>query len=132
VFLFLTGYDSWRRFEADYRAGRKEAYYAEKERWADILVRRAEAQVIPGLSSMIEVREAATPLTNWRFTGNSEGAIYGFEQSMDNSFMNRIENRTPVKWLYLASAWGNPGGGYSGVLRGGQLAFQKMMEDWGG
>ncbi|MCP4686616.1 MAG: NAD(P)/FAD-dependent oxidoreductase [Desulfobacterales bacterium] len=132
MLLFLSGYEPWRKFEADYRAGRKEAYNREKARWADILIRRAEQTVIPGLSSMIEVREAATPLTNQSYTGNPEGAIYGFEQSMDNAYMNRIENRTPVKGLYLAGAWGSPGGGFVGVLRSGQQTFQMMMEDWGG
>lgn len=129
--IFLCGYEPWRQYESDYRSGRKEAYRREKERWTDILIRRADKELIPGLSSMIEVKEAATPLTNWRYTGNTEGAIYGFEQSMDNAFMNRIKNRTPVKGLYLASAWGNPGGGYGGVFRGGQGAFAAMMEDWG-
>jgi len=131
MLLFLCGYEPWRKFEADYRAGRKEAYYKEKARWTDILIKRTEEKVIPGLSSMIEVKEAATPLTNWRFTGNTQGAIYGFEQSMENAFMNRIDNRTPIKGLYLSSAWGSPGGGYAGVLRTGEATFQKMMEDWG-
>jgi prolycopene isomerase len=49
---------------------------------------------------------------------------------MDNAYMNRIKNRTPVEGLYLASAWGNPGGGFTGVLRGGESAFEKIMEDW--
>jgi all-trans-retinol 13,14-reductase len=128
--LFLSGYEPWRKFEADYRLGRKEAYNREKARWTDILIRRAE-EVIPGLSFMIEVKESATPLTNWYFTRNTEGAIYGFEQAMNNAYMNRIDNRTPVKGLYLASAWGNPGGGYTAVLRSGQITFGKMMEDWG-
>lgn len=131
MLLFLCGYEPWRKFEADYKAGHKETYTKEKERWADILIKRAEERVIPGLSAMIEVREAATPLTNWRFTGNPEGAIYGFEQSMDNAYINRIENRTPIKGLYLSSAWGFPGGGYAGVLRAGETTFQNMMEDWG-
>jgi len=130
MLLFLCGYEPWRKFEADYRAGHKEAYNKEKERWTNILIRRAEEHVIPGLSSMIEVKETATPLTNWRYTRNPEGAIYGFEQSMDNAYMNRINNRTPVKGLYLASAWGNPGGGFVGALRGGESAFEKAMEDW--
>jgi len=131
MLLFLCGYEPWRRFESDYRKGNKERYEKEKTRWADILIRRAEEEVIQGLSSMIEVREAATPLTNWRFTRNTEGAIYGFEQSTDNAFMNRIKNRTPVKGLYLASAWGNPGGGFGGALRAGEQAFEQIMEDWG-
>jgi prolycopene isomerase len=129
--IFLCAYEPWRKFESDYRAGHKQAYNQEKAHWAQVLIRRAEEQLIPGLSSMIEVQEAATPLTNWRYTGNTEGAIYGYEQSMDNAFMNRIKNRTPLKGLYLASAWGNPGGGYGGVFRAGQSAFQAIMKDWG-
>jgi prolycopene isomerase len=130
MLLCLCGYEPWRRFEKNYREDRKADYEREKARWTDILIRRAEQEVIPGLSSMIEVKEAATPLTNWKFTRNPKGAIYGFEQSMDNAFMNRIDNRTPVKGLYLASAWGNPGGGFGGVLRAGEQAFEKIMEDW--
>jgi prolycopene isomerase len=130
--VFLTGYEPWRKFEADYRLGRKEAYNKEKERWTNTLIRRAEEELIPGLSSMIEVKESATPLTNWFFTRNTEGAIYGFEQAMNNAYMNRIDNRTPVKGLYLAGAWGNPGGGYTAVLRSGQITFGKIVEDWKG
>lgn len=130
--VILSGYEPWRRFEADYKAGRKEAYYEQKEEWTDTLIRRAEAAVVPGLSSMIEVKEAATPLTNWRFTRNPEGAIYGYEQATNNAFYNRLDNRTPIGGLYLASAWGNPGGGFVGVLSGGEMAFQNIIEDWGG
>jgi prolycopene isomerase len=130
MLLFLCGFEPWKRFEAEYRAGRKEEYRREKDRWTEALIRRAEREAVPGLASLIEVREAATPLTNRRFTGNPEGAIYGFEQSLDNAFMNRLENRTPVKGLYLAGAWGSPGGGFAGALRGGELAFEQIMADW--
>jgi phytoene dehydrogenase-like protein len=130
--LCLCGYEPWRKFEADYQAGRKNAYYKEKERLTRVLITRAEKDFIPGLSSMIEVKESATPLTNWYFTRNPEGAIYGFDQTLDNAFMNRLDCRTPIKGLYLASAWGNPGGGYGGVLSGGEKAFRMMVEDWGG
>jgi prolycopene isomerase len=127
--LVLSGYEPWRKFESDYINGNKAAYNREKQRWAKIIIERAEKEVIPGLSGMIEVQEVATPLTNWRYTGNTEGAIYGFEQSMDNAFMNRIKTETPVKGLYLASAWGNPGGGYAGAFRAGQSAFQAVMKE---
>jgi prolycopene isomerase len=130
MLLCLSGYGPWERFASDYRVGRKSAYNEEKQRWAEILVRRATAEVIPGLPEMIEVREAATPLTNWRYTGNTHGAIYGFEQSMDNAYMNRIDNRTPVKGLYLTGAWGNPGGGFEGALRSGAKTFAMLLDDW--
>lgn len=126
----LSGYEPWKPYETDYRAGRKKAYYRQKEMWTRILVRRAE-KVIPGLADMIEIEEAASPLTNRRFTRNVGGAVYGFEQSVENAYLKRIDHRTPVKGLYLSSAWCNPGGGFSGVLIAGQLCFGKMMKDWG-
>ena len=124
-------YRFWKRFEADYFANRKEAYRKEKERNAQILIERVEAKVIPGLRSMIESIEAATPLTNMRYTKNPEGAIVGYEASFNNYGQMRIKNRTPIKGLYLASAWGNPGGGFTGAMSGGQSAFKDLMEDWG-
>jgi len=129
VVMMLSGYEPWRRFEADYFAGRKDAYHKEKERIARALIEEVEKWVIPGLSSMIEVMEAATPLTNIRYTGNPEGAIYGYEQSMDNAYMTRLEQRTPFKGLYLASAWTKSGGGYQPCLRSGADAFKALMKD---
>ena len=129
--LCLSGYEPWRRFESDYQAGRKSDYYKEKERRTRVLIARAEKDFIPGLSSMIEVKESSTPLTNWYYTRNPAGAIYGFNQTVDNAFMNRLDARTPIKGLYIASAWGNPGGGYGGALSGGEKAFRMVVEDWG-
>jgi phytoene dehydrogenase-like protein len=128
--MFLCGYKPWKRFETDYFAGRKEAYNKEKSRIALEIIDRVERSVLPGLSSMIEVMETATPLTNLRYTQNPAGAIYGYEQTMDNSFIKRIENRTPVKGLYLASAWGFPGGGFCGAHTSGRGAFQNFLEDY--
>lgn len=127
----LSGYEPWKAFEADYRAGRKRDYRLEKERWTETLIRRTQQDLIPNLTSMIEVQDAATPLTNWRYTGNTQGAIYGFEQSLENAYMNRVGNQTPVKGLYIAGAWGNPGGGYAGVLRSGKSTFYQVMQAWG-
>ena len=129
--LTLSGYEPWRRFEADYFAGRKQAYQEEKERITEELINLAEKWVIPGLRSMIEVKEAATPLTNLRYTKNPEGAIYGYEQSLDNAYMNRIKNTTPFKGLYLASAWGGDGGGYQPCLEAGLKAYRALIKDWG-
>ena len=131
VMLFCTsGWEPWEKFEDDYVKGDRAAYQEEKERWSESLIRRAEELVIPGLSSMIEVKVTASPLTNWAYTGNTEGAIYGFEQSMGNSFMTRIQNETPVKGLYLAGAWGSGGGGFGGALGGGAAAFAALTKSW--
>lgn len=131
MILFLCGYQPWESFAGDYRRGRKMAYRKEKQRWADILVQRAEAAVIPGLGRLIAVQDAATPLTNERFTGSTKGAIYGFEQALNNAYLNRIPNRTPIKNLYLAGAWGFPGAGFTGVLLSGEMTFHTILKDWG-
>jgi hypothetical protein len=39
---------------------------------------------------------APTPLTDVRYTRNPEGAIYGYEQSLANAYMNRLPITTPV------------------------------------
>lgn len=130
--LMLSGYEPWKQYEDDYFAGRKKAYLKQKERIAKVLIEQAEKQVIPGLTSMIEVMEVATPLTNVYYTKNPQGAIYGYEQSMDNAYMNRLENATPFRGLYLASAWSNPGGGFQPCLESGATAFKALLKDWGG
>jgi phytoene dehydrogenase-like protein len=123
----ISGYEPWKAFEQDYREGRKAAYHEKKNAVTQTIIRRVEEKLLPGLSKMIAVQEAGTPLTNIRYTSNTEGAIYGFEQSLDNSFMSRISNRTPMKGLYLASAWGEPGGGFQGVLIAGRKTFGMLM-----
>jgi all-trans-retinol 13,14-reductase len=125
--ITLQGYDYWKKYETDYFKGKKDAYRAEKERMADALIRQVEKKLMPGLRKAIEVREVATPLTNLRYTSNYRGAIYGWDQTLDNAMPNRMAQTTPVQNLYLASAWTQPGGGYGGVLWSGIQCFGEVM-----
>ncbi|MBM3789280.1 MAG: NAD(P)/FAD-dependent oxidoreductase, partial [Acidobacteria bacterium] len=128
--MTLQGYEPWKKYEADYLAGKKDAYRAEKERMADALIQRAETRLLPGLSKAIEVKEIGTPLTNVRYTGNYRGAIYGWDQTLDNSMPRRLPHTTPVKNLYLAGAWTQPGHGYGAVIPSGLQCFGVIMRDW--
>jgi len=123
-------YDYWLGHEADYLKGIKDAYRKDKERMADLLIRRAEKTLLPGLSKAIEVREVGTPLTNVRYTSNYRGAVYGWDQTVDNSGPNRVPYKTPIKNLYLAGAWTSPGGGYSAVIPSGLQCFAEIMKTW--
>jgi phytoene dehydrogenase-like protein len=127
----LQGYDHWQPYEAAYRKGDKAAYRKEKERMAEMLIRQAEQALLPGLSKAIEVKEVATPLTNVRYTGNYRGAIYGWDQTVDNSEPRRLPHATPIRNLYLSGAWTSPGGGYGGVLVSGLQCFAEAMAHWG-
>jgi phytoene dehydrogenase-like protein len=128
--LALQGFDHWKPYEADYWKGNKAAYRAEKERIANILIRQAEKVLLPGLSKAIEVKDIGTPLTNARYTGNYRGAIYGWDQTLDNAMPRRVGQTTPIKNLYLAGAWTSPGHGYSAVIQSGLQCFSLIMAGW--
>jgi phytoene dehydrogenase-like protein len=120
----------WERYAADYKKGNKKAYRAEKERMADILIKKVEETVLPGLSEAIEVKEIGSPLTNWRYTSNYRGAIYGWDQTLNNTGPNRMPHTTPIKNLYLAGAWTQPGHGYGAVVPSGLQCFGEIMRTW--
>ena len=128
--MTLQGYGPWEPYEADYFAGRKEAYRRAKERMAAALVRTAEEKVLPGLSGAIEVMEIGTPLTNVRYTGHYRGAVYGWDQTVNNSGARRVGHATPVPNLYLAGAWSRPGHGYAAVIMSGLECFAEIARRW--
>ena len=72
----------------------------------------------------------ATPLTNVRYTANPRGAIYGWDQTVDNSGAARVGHETPVRNLYLAGAWSRPGHGYGAVIPSGLECFAEIMRSW--
>jgi all-trans-retinol 13,14-reductase len=128
--MILQGYDHWKEYQPDYVKGKKAAYRAEKERMAEILIKKVERTLLPGLSSAIEVKEIGTPLTNIRYTGNYRGAIYGWDQTLNNSGQRRLPHTTPVKNLYLSGAWTSPGHGFGGVIGSGLECFGEVMKSW--
>ncbi len=128
--IATQGYDYWKKFETGYFYGDKDAYTKEKMRLADILIAAVEKRFLPGLRRAIEVVEVATPLTNLRFTSNPRGAIYGWDQTVDNSGQRRFPQRTPIKNLYLAGAWTFPGHGYGACIPSGLSCFAEVMKDW--
>ena len=69
----FTGYDRWKAYESDYFSDNKAAHRKEKERLAEILIKKVEKTLMPGLSDAIEIKEIGTPLTNVRYTSNYHG-----------------------------------------------------------
>jgi phytoene dehydrogenase-like protein len=129
--LALQGYSHWEKYETDYWKGNKKEYRAEKERMAGILIKKVEETLLPGLAEAIEIKEIGTPLTNVRYTGHYRGAIYGWDQTMNNTGPNRVPHSTPIENLYLAGAWTQPGHGYGAVIPSGLQCFAVIMNKWG-
>ncbi len=124
--ICLSDYARWQTFETDYFNNEKQAYNREKERIASRFIQRVEKVLIPGLSGMIEEMEIGTPLTNVFYTGNTGGAIYGYDRNLPH-----LESSTPVNGLYLAGAWSH-GGGYTPVMMGGRQTAQQVIKNFRG
>ncbi len=119
-------YSHWKKFETDYKTGKKDEYNKEKDRLAGILIKRAE-KIISGLSRHIEVIESATPLTLERYTGNFNGAFYGWANTTTQfTPMDRMVNN-PIKHLHLSSAWTFPGEGQATTIACGYRTARHII-----
>ncbi len=106
------------RWMDDWGGGDRARYRELKERVKDTLIRRAEA-LIPGLSSMIELSDAATPHTYERYTANTDGATSAWSWRPENRFhpnMMKTYIDTPVERLLIGSCWATQIGGIPGAL----------------
>ena len=106
-----------------------EDYYKKKKEVAQILIGRLE-KLVPGIKDEIEYYEVATPKTIKRYTLNPEGAAYGYAQLPDQAGRNRVPLRSPVKNLYFASAWSQPGHGFTGTILGGYWCAEEILHNW--
>ena len=105
----------------------KESWKGCKDKEAERLIKMAE-QIIPNLSSHIIIQDSATPLTLERYTGNDNGAAFGWAQGIDHVGANRLQIETPINGLYLTGHWTIPGGGIESVVASGILAERKIMK----
>ncbi|MFO0400017.1 MAG: FAD-dependent oxidoreductase [Sphingobacteriia bacterium] len=96
----------------------EQAYALKKAKVTQIILKRLE-QHFPGVVQHIEHYELATPRTLARYTANPQGTAYGYAQLNEQSGLKGFEHRSPIPGLYFASAWTNPGSGFTGVIAGG-------------
>ena len=93
------------------------------------MVELVEKTVCPDIREYIEVIEAATPLTYYRYSKNIEGAIYGYTQDLLNGPMLRLKSRGSIPGLYQSGAWTNVGGGFSTSILSGRIAAGMYLRD---
>jgi len=100
------------------RYSRQAAYREAKERITEQLIDRAET-ALGELRSHILWREAATPMTQTRYTLSSGGSSYGIELATDQFGPLRLEYRTPIEGLILGGVSSRRGHGIIGAMAGG-------------
>ncbi len=115
-------------FITAWRGLSEEAYRTKKaEVTAEIVTDLDERY--PGIRDHIEVIEVATPHTMTRYTNNPDGAFNGFAYTVERvgMFDGGLPAKTPVRGLYLASAWtGAVGGGHAGSIPSGFMLGQRI------
>ncbi len=92
--------------------------YDDRKRQLTALLVRKASEAIPELSSGVVVLDAATPRTLEAYTGMPEGALYGFDQSVNG---RRPHFRSPVRGLYFVGASTYPGAGIESVIISGMI-----------
>ena len=112
---------------SDWKDLNKDDYKNKKEEVAQIFFERLE-KIIPGITNEIEYYEVGTPKTIQRYTLNPEGTAYGFAQIPKQAGLFRIPNKSAIKNLYFASAWTNPGGGFTGAILSGWFCAREVGE----
>ncbi len=119
----------WGVDEASIRDGTyvaSEGYRFRKEDVTRRLLAQAE-RVVPGLSRHIVYREAATPLTQFRFTGSTGGTSYGIAATPAQFLEGRPGTSTALAGLYLAGASTRSGHGIIGAMQSGVAAATRAL-----
>jgi phytoene dehydrogenase-like protein len=109
------------------RYHRDPEYRRRKNALMDRLIETAE-RILPGLRERIDWKEAATPVSQERFTRSSGGTSYGIELSIDQSGPMRPGPRTGIPGLFLCGASTPSGPGIAGVLRSGVATAGEVLE----
>jgi len=110
-------------YTRDWEKLSREDYKAKKDEAAAMFLERLQ-QFIPGIADTVSHVEVGTAKTVQRYTKNPQGAVYGFAQHPNRKVIERIEG---LSNLYIASAWGKFGGGFSGAIFSGYMTAVDIM-----
>jgi len=109
------------------RYHRDPVYRRRKAGLMDELLEVAE-EVIPGLREHVDWQEAATPVTQERFTHSTGGTSYGVEFATDQMGPMRMGPETDVPGLFLCGASTPSGHGIANVMVSGVRAAEAALE----
>ena len=110
-------------YPSDWESLERSEYMRMKADVADIITGRLE-KILPGFREAVEYVEVATSLSVERFTLNPKGAVYGFAQHPGRSleYLKALPEN-----VFIASAWGKIGGGFSGAMVSGYMTAMDLL-----
>jgi phytoene dehydrogenase-like protein len=108
---------------------RGKAYKELKKAIAEQLIQRVEEKIAPGLRNHILFYEVATPVTHFRYTGNTGGSMMATKPNRPN-MMNKVATyHTPVKNLLVGGHWAELGGGVPIAVKAGANAAMLILKE---
>lgn len=87
-------------------------------------------QFVPEIERHIKVLEAGTPRTMWHYTRNRAGVAYGWAVTPGQSGNHRLPHTTPIRNLFLAGHWTQPGPGVPAVVSSGWRAANLVLREF--
>ncbi|MBK8294137.1 MAG: NAD(P)/FAD-dependent oxidoreductase [Solirubrobacterales bacterium] len=104
--------------EAAGKYSKQEGYLAAKDKIVEQLIDSAE-EILGELRPHILWKEAATPMTQTRYTQSTDGSSYGIELATDQFGPLRPDFKTAIDGLFLAGVSTRRGHGIVGAMNGG-------------
>ncbi|MES9858877.1 MAG: NAD(P)/FAD-dependent oxidoreductase [Sedimenticola sp.] len=101
-------------------------YKKSKQRWEVRLIAALDTQ-FPGIAESVVFKEMGTARTIQRYLNTPAGAVYGFAPDAPKYVTGIPRSSTPVEGIYIASAFGGFGGGFTGAMLSGSHAATEAL-----
>jgi phytoene desaturase len=122
--MLKTDYDWWAR--------RGAGYMGAKDEIVESVLGLVERNLpYPGLRSVVELTDLATPLTFWTMARSWRGAYEGWLPRGESMFGHVKKTLPGLDAFYMAGQWVEPGGGVPTALHSGRQVIQLLCADRG-
>lgn len=123
--ILKTDFDHWYYLQED-----RNQYEAEKTRVANDVLHRLE-NLYPGIPSLVEMTDVATPYTFWRYTRNHQGSWLGWLTTPETARTIIPKTLPGLADFYMAGQWVLPSAGIPLALYSGRNLVQTLCEQEG-
>jgi phytoene dehydrogenase-like protein len=124
--MLETDFEYWKSLALN-----RKDYLSKKEEIGQVIIELLN-QRFPGISSLVEVTDVATPLTFERYTGNWKGSFEGWLITPSNSFTlmkPMSQTLTDLKNFYMCGQWVEPGGGLPTAIMSGRRLIKMLCKE---
>ncbi|WP_095333911.1 NAD(P)/FAD-dependent oxidoreductase [Helicobacter sp. 11S02596-1] len=108
----------------------EKAEYREKKRQLLEAIQARLEEMFAGINNHCIHAELATPKTIARYIKTRKGTPYGYDQDIEGFIGRERFKSKSVKNLYFASAFGAPGGGFTGAILAGYRTAHKILDPY--